>query len=146
MTSSDIGWSEYDVELHGSRWSRLQLTTVAEDHPENRQMIRCRLKPKASLAARIAFGAALGLELLVIGLARSWRPWSWLLLSTLPVTAWLLWLDQRTLQSVVTVFLDGLAKELNMVKVQQDWLDRIGSIPSNAGSGHSSAPESDRIR
>jgi hypothetical protein len=59
----------------------------------------------------------LGLELLVIGLARSWRPWSWLLLLTLPLAAWLLWLDRRRLQSVVTVFLDELAKEQNMVKV-----------------------------
>lgn len=115
--SADIGWSEYDVELQGSRWSRLQLTTVAEDHTQGRQMIRCRLKPKASLPARITLAAVLGLGLLVVGLARSWRPWSWLLLSTLPLAAWLLWLDRRRLQSVVTVFLDELAKELNMVKV-----------------------------
>jgi hypothetical protein len=95
----------------------VQLTTVAEDYPQDRQMIRCRLNAKASLAARLAVGAVLGLELLVIGLARSWRPWSWLLLLTLPLAAWLLWLDRRRLQSVVTVFLDELAKEQNMVKV-----------------------------
>jgi GT2 family glycosyltransferase len=128
--SSDIGWSEYDVEIHGSRWSRVQLTTVAEDYPQDRQMIRCRLNAKASLAARIAVGAVLGLELLVIGLARSWRPWSWLLLLTLPLAAWLLWLDRRRLQSVVTVFLDELAKEQNMVKVP----------------GHAQEPSADETR
>ena len=30
---SDVGWSEFDVEVYGSRWSHLQITTVAEDHP-----------------------------------------------------------------------------------------------------------------
>ena len=113
----DIGWSEYDIEVYGSRWSQVQLTTVAEDHPQNRQLIRCRLRTKWSLAARIAWGSALGIELLLIGLAGAWRPWSWLILLTMPFAAWWLWLDQRKLQSVVAVFLDELAKELNFVKV-----------------------------
>jgi hypothetical protein len=30
---SDIGWSEFDVEVFGNRWSNVQLITAAEDHP-----------------------------------------------------------------------------------------------------------------
>jgi GT2 family glycosyltransferase len=116
---SDIGWSEYDVEIYGTRWSHVQLTTVAEDHPQNRQMIRCRLRMTESLAARIAFWAALGVELLLIGLVSSWRPWSWWLLLTLPCIVWFLWFDQRKLKSVVTVFLDELAREQSMIKVSE---------------------------
>jgi GT2 family glycosyltransferase len=114
---SDVGWSDYDVEICGSRWSQLQLTTVAEDHPPDSQMICCRLRPRWSLAARVAFWGLLGLGLLVIGLMGAWRPWSWLVLLILPVAAWWLWLDQRKLQSVIAVLLDELAKELKLTRV-----------------------------
>ena len=40
----DIGWSDYDVEVYDTRWSKLQLTTVAEEHPLGKQLIRCRLR------------------------------------------------------------------------------------------------------
>ena len=29
---ADAGWSDFDVEIFGSRWSHLQLATVAEPH------------------------------------------------------------------------------------------------------------------
>jgi len=83
-TRSDIGWSEYDAEVHGSRWSLLQLTTITEDHPNDQQMIRCRLKAKWSLTAKIAFWFLAGADVLAIGSLPSWRPWSWFLLLTLP--------------------------------------------------------------
>jgi glycosyltransferase involved in cell wall biosynthesis len=116
---SDIGWSEYDLEIYGSRWSHLQLTTVAEDHPGNRQMIRCRLQTTWSLAAAILFWSGLSLELLGIGLAGSWRPWSWLLLLTMALAVWLLWRDQRNLRSMIVVFLDELARDHNLKKVTE---------------------------
>jgi hypothetical protein len=59
----------------------------------------------------------LGLELLVIGLVRAWRPWSWSLLATLPFAFWFLWFDQRNLRSVVTVLLDELAREMGLTKI-----------------------------
>jgi O-antigen biosynthesis protein len=111
----DIGWSEYDVEIYGSRWNYLQLTTVLEDHPNDRQMVRCRLHPLWSLTSRIAFSCLLGLELIIIGWL--WQPWAWLLLLTIPLCVWLLLRDQRKLQSIVTVFLDELAKEQGLIKV-----------------------------
>jgi len=63
---SDTGWSGYDVEVLGSRWAHLQLTTVAEEYPKGKKMIRCRLRAAWSLQARAVFWSALGLELLVI--------------------------------------------------------------------------------
>ncbi|HLP78913.1 MAG TPA: glycosyltransferase [Candidatus Paceibacterota bacterium] len=119
---ADAGWSEYDIEIYGSRWSHLQLTTVAEDHPGKRQLFRCRLRPVWSLTSRIAFSAMTGLELLIIGWF--WRPWWCLLLLTLPVFVWLVLRDQRNLQSIATVFLDELAKDKGMVKVQPE--DGVG--------------------
>ena len=115
---TDVGWSEFDVEIFGSRWSHLQLTTVAEDHPQNRQLIRCRLRSVASPAARMAFAALLGCEVLFIGVFASLRPWSWLILLSLPIFVWLLLRDQKKLQSIVAVFLDELAKERGLVKIR----------------------------
>jgi hypothetical protein len=98
----------------------LQLTAVTEDHSGTRQMVRCRLRAKWSLAARLAFWSGLGLELLVIGLAAAWRPWSWLLLLTLPLGLWLLAFDRRNLQSVITVLLDELAREWKLKKIHPE--------------------------
>jgi hypothetical protein len=115
---SDIGWSEFDVEIHGNRWSNLQLTTVAEDHPAGKQLIRCRLRAVWSLAAKVAFWSLLGLELLILGFAGRWWPGLLLPMLTLPLLGWFLHRQKRTVQSVATVFLDELAKERNLVKVK----------------------------
>ena len=117
---SDIGWSEFDVEIFGSRWSNLQLITVTEDHPARKQLIRCRLRAAWSLSAKVSFWLLLGLELLVLGSVGRWLPWLLLPLLTLPLLAWFLHRQKRTLQSVTMVFLDELAKERNLVKIQPD--------------------------
>jgi hypothetical protein len=113
---ADSGWSEYDVEIFGSRWNHLQLTTLTEDHPQNRQVVRCRLTPVSSLLSRIALWSLAGFQLLVIGWMTSWRPWSWLLLLTLPVFVWLWLRDQRNLQSITVVLLDELARQEGLAK------------------------------
>ena len=64
---SDIGWSDYDVEIYGSRWSTLQLTTVTTDFARGKQSIRCRLRARWSLQAKVAFWSLCGFELLVLG-------------------------------------------------------------------------------
>ncbi len=112
---TDIGWSDYDVEIYGSRWTHLQLTTVAEDHPNRRQLIRCRLHAAWSLTAWIAFFGLIGLDLLLIGWI--WGVWPWLLFLNLPLFIWLLHVDERNVQSIANVLLDELAKEQRLVKV-----------------------------
>jgi hypothetical protein len=104
------------VEIYGNRWSGLQLTTVAEDHPKGKQLLRCRLRTRWSLQAKVAFWALCGFELLVLGFVGAWLPWLWALLLTLPLFAWFLQREQRNLQALVTVFLDELAKDWKLVK------------------------------
>ncbi|HTI98297.1 MAG TPA: glycosyltransferase [Dongiaceae bacterium] len=110
----DAGWSDYDLEVYGGRWSRLQLTTVAETHPQNRQMIRCRLRARWSLQAQVAFWGLLALELLLIGLCGRWLT---VTLITLPAFAWFLAGQKRALQSLIQVRLDEIAQPLGMQKV-----------------------------
>jgi GT2 family glycosyltransferase len=115
---SDIGWSDYDVEVYDSRWSKLQLTTLAEEHPKDKQLVRCRLRARWALRARVAFWSLGGLSLLICGLVGPQLPWMWLLLLTLPLFAWFLRRQQRNLQSMIAVFLDELAKDWHLTKVQ----------------------------
>lgn len=117
---SDIGWSEFDVEIYGSRWANVQFITAAEDHPRGRQLIRCRLRARWSLQAKVAFWSLLGLEALVVGYFGGWLKWLALLLLTLPLFAYFLHRQKRNLQSLLVVFLDNLAKQLQLVKIPAD--------------------------
>jgi hypothetical protein len=116
---SDIGWSDFDIELYGTRWTNLQLTTVSEEHAGGKQVIGVRLRPKWSLPARVCFWTTATLEAVFLGLARGWLPWLWLALFILPLMAWFFWRDQRNLQSILVVFLDQLAKDRGLVKVDK---------------------------
>jgi hypothetical protein len=113
----DIGWSDYDVEVHDTRWTKLQLITVAEEHAGEKQLVRCRLRPRWALRARVAFWLLCGSELLLCGLLGPRLHWLWLLLLTLPAFVWFLRRQQRNLQSMIVVFLDDLAKEWHLTKV-----------------------------
>lgn len=114
---TDSGWNDYDLEVHGSRWTKLQLTTVSEYATDGHQVLRVRLRPALTLATRIVFCALLGAVVLTIGLAASERPWLWLMLLTLP--AFVAWLaqQQRDLQRLIAVFLDDLAEHLHLTKL-----------------------------
>jgi glycosyltransferase involved in cell wall biosynthesis len=113
----DLGWSAYDVEIYGSRWARLQLTTISEIMGANRQRIRCRLRTVWTLFARITFWALAGFELLVIGFLGPSRPANWALLATLLLA--MVWLigEQRKLRRLVAAFLDEAAAELGLTKL-----------------------------
>jgi glycosyltransferase involved in cell wall biosynthesis len=115
---TDSGWNNFDVEVYGSRWSRLQLTTVAEAHKDGKQLIRCRLRPSWTLLAQTVFGALLGLELLVIGFVGPTIHWLWLLLLTLPLFVWRQHKEKRDLQRIIAVFLGDVAKQLGLTKIE----------------------------
>jgi GT2 family glycosyltransferase len=114
---SDIGWCEYDTEVCGARWSSLQLTTVTEDHPAGKQLIRCRLRPRWSLQAKVAFWSLAGLELLMIGLLRQWSPWLFLILLSLPLCVACFRREQRTLQSTIIILLNEIAAEWKLTRI-----------------------------
>jgi hypothetical protein len=120
LAKSDIGWSDFDFEIYGGRWSQLQLATVAEDHAQGRHLIRCRLKLRWSLQAKATFWGLLGAELLILGLLGTRWPWLYLLLLSVPLFAWFLHRQGRKLQSTTVVFLDQLAKELNLMKLRPE--------------------------
>jgi hypothetical protein len=113
----DVGWSDYDVEVYDTRWTKLQLTTVAEEHAQGKQLLRCRLRPRWALRSRVSFWTLCGLALLVCGVVGRPLHWVWLLLLALPLFVWFIRRQQRNLQSMMVVFLDDLAKEWGLTKV-----------------------------
>jgi len=114
----DAGWSHYDVEIYGSRWSRLQLVTVAEQMPDDSKLLRCRLRAGWSLPAKIVFWSLLGTELLVIGLAVSIWSWLWMLPLTMPIFGLFLEQEKRTLRLLIASLSQDVAKELGLKKVE----------------------------
>jgi len=97
------------------------LITVAEEHPGGKQMLCCRLRARWSLQARVAFWTVCGVELLALGLLGSSMKWLWFILLSLPLFAWFFQREKRSLQSVIVVFLDDMAKEWKLVKAE--WHD-----------------------
>jgi GT2 family glycosyltransferase len=137
---ADIGWSEFDVEIHGNLWSNLQLTTVVVPHARDQYLLCCRLRAGWSLTAKVALGVLLAIELLLLGLlGRDW-PWLWLVLLSLPLAAWFFWRQKRRLQSILAIFLDELAEELGLVKLRPE-----AASPTPAPTGTTSAFARHRI-
>lgn len=116
----DTGWNEFDVEIYGTHWSRLQLTTVAEWVGKGHQLFHCRLNAGWSLLAKVLFWSACGLELLLIGLVASTLPWLWMLMLTLPLLGLYFESEKRTLQRLIVAFLDEVAVKHELARVPFD--------------------------
>ena len=113
----DAGWAEHDVEIYGSRWSQLQLTTVTEYVEKGHQLFHCRLTAGWTLLARVLFWSACGMELLLIGLVAEASPWLWMLLLTLPLLGLYFENEKRILQRLIVAFLDELAVKHELTRV-----------------------------
>ncbi len=129
-SKTDSGWSEHDIEVFGSRWSQLQVTTVTEDYGEGKRLFRCRLNCQWSLPGKVAFWACLGFELLIIGVIAREQPWLWMLLLTMPIFGWFLEQEKRDLQRLIAAFLDDVAKQRGLGKLKYDAAnDKFGPSP-----------------
>lgn len=109
---TDTGWNPWDLEVYGSRWAKLQLTTAAEYEPEGAAWIRCRLRAARPLPARLALWGLSALAVVLVGLNEQggWLEWLWLLL---PVGgAFFLRRESRRLRAEVAVFVRRVVENL----------------------------------
>jgi hypothetical protein len=111
----DSGWNEFDLEVYGNRWSKLEVTTVTEHSDAGRQLVRCRFRDRWTLPARLAFFATLGATVFCAGALQEWSRWFWLLLALPALLAWAFRKSQRHLRRVFAVFLNDAAKDLGLV-------------------------------
>jgi hypothetical protein len=115
------------VEIHGSRWCELQLTSVAESHSRGKQLFRCRLHTQWSLLAKVTFWSALGFTLLLARLLPFWISNLWYCLGIgagiLALVAFALTsffrAEQRALKRLIVLLVDGVAKNLNLIKLDE---------------------------
>jgi hypothetical protein len=105
----DAGWGSFDVEVYGSRWSKLQLTTVTEHDREGGVWVRCRLKTRWTLPARLGLGLAIGLAVLAAAALREHGAAVWWFNLFPAGLAVAFERDQRVLRRVFAVFLDAVA-------------------------------------
>lgn len=119
QNKTDNGWSEFDVEIYGSRWCHLRLITATEHHQGGKQMVRCRMNTGWSLLGRMTFWAAFGLVLMIsttVGMVFPWLNLIWIV----PVwLGWLLQTQQRDFRRILTVLLDEVAAKFHLTKVER---------------------------
>ena len=119
QNKADNGWSEFDVEIYGSRWCRLRLITATEHHQGGKQLVCCRMTTGWSLLGRMTFWAAFGLVLMIsttAGMLFEWLHCAWLLPLWL---GWLLQTQQRDFRRILTVLLDEVATQFSLTKVDK---------------------------
>jgi len=112
----DNGWSGYDLDIVGSPLSRLRLVTVSEELGRGERILRCRLRARWSLQARVLWGGTLGLALISIGLLASVQPWIWMLLLIQPCLSGYFDQQQHRLQRAITEVVDEVAVEEGFVR------------------------------
>ena len=136
QTQADEGWTDHDLELAGSRWCRLRLTTVSEWHKGGRVMLRCRVNTVWSSLAKMAlYFVLLGVIVLEgLPIPAIWKA----ILPIFMLPGIMLWVRQREkkLRRIFSVILDQVA-------AKEGWLP-TGTQPkapvNNAASTTPAAP------
>jgi hypothetical protein len=126
-SQTDTGWSDYDLEVLGSRWARLRITTVSEDYPKGARMIRCRLRAVWTLQTKSVLAFVVGVQMLAYGALGRWLPLLILAALSIPVCIWLVNREKRKQQSLMIVLLDEIAKKWGLVRVpfEQDKKSKV---------------------
>ncbi len=136
----DTGWGTHDFEAYGTRWLNLEVVTVSESHRRGDQTIRFRLQPRWSLQARLAFWTLLGSALLTTGFLGVAHVWPCFLLALPAGLAFAFRRQQRAVQAAMQVFLDRLAEERGLAKIE----DQAPNTGGPAKAGDSSRAPSRR--
>lgn len=113
----DNGWNAYDVQVYGTAWSHLRISTASEYFPQGRQVLNVRLLPGWTLLAKVLFSGLLAVEVVLMGIVGEGKAWPAFTLLSLPLLAWFLARDQRNLQRHMAVFIEELAKDLHLPRL-----------------------------
>jgi len=113
----DTGYSEHDLEIMGSNWARLRLTTVSEDVADGR-VFRCRLEPCWTFRAASAFWLWFAVIASMVGTLAHFEPWLWMLPVTIPVLHFFFETQKRRVHQSVAMRLDQIAGELGLIRIE----------------------------
>jgi glycosyltransferase involved in cell wall biosynthesis len=113
----DSGWDEYDVTIYGDRFSKAVLITVAEDHNDNKRLVRARLTGHWTLLGKVFFGITVVTTVLAYGLSQH-SNWTAPALLLIPLVACYLHLRTRRTVRLAIALLDICGKELGFVNMR----------------------------
>lgn len=114
----DAGWSDFDLEIFGSRWASIAIATVAEVNHDGSQTLRVRLRRRWTLTAQVMFWGALAAVLLVAGIFDvNWRG-AWIPVATQLALAGFLRREGRKLQCRLAVLLDRVGRDWKLVELR----------------------------
>ena len=116
---ADAGWGEWDLEVYGSRWSKLRLVTVSEQTDESQQRLRCRLATCWTLPAKLGFWVLTGAGLVMTAALGGQGVWALLPLAVPAGLAWRFARDQRNVRRVLAVVLEEVAESLGIRRLRQ---------------------------
>jgi len=112
---TDAGWSDYDLEIPATFWTRVRLTTVSEELEKGSLALRCRVHSYWSLAAKVMVAVAgIGTYLLITNFAEA-VPWVWLSLLSLPLVCWVADDQRSNYESALADLVATAAKRLSLV-------------------------------
>ncbi len=114
----DSGWSPFDVEIYGSKWAEVQLTTASEAHKGSKQLIRCRLETCTSLLGKLSLFTLVIICVLGVSLSEEHMKWFAGSLAAIFLGALLLRTEQRKLQRIIALILDEHASARSMVTIE----------------------------
>lgn len=114
----DQGWGSGDLEVFGSRWASLSITTVAEANRDRSQTLRCRLRPQWTLMARLVFWGTLAVIALLFGLFHvNWRG-LWIPVVVQGALAWFLQRQGRAQQCRFGALLEDVARSTKLTPTE----------------------------
>ena len=85
---NDTGWTNYDLEMVPTAWTRLRLTTVSEELEMGKKHFRCRIATRWSLPAKLLFAFLVIGAALLISLFAQQCPWIWYALLPPSLAVW----------------------------------------------------------
>jgi hypothetical protein len=113
----DTGYSDYDLEIVGSNWARLRVTTVSEELEQGRHVFRCRIKSNWTFRSEALFWLCVAAIMSLVGVLARVEPWLWMLPTILPVLQLFFDAQKRRLQQSITSLLDQIVTEQGLTRV-----------------------------
>jgi len=114
---TDTGWTSHDIEIPAHLWTHLRLTTVSEELAQGKMNFRCRVESFWTLPAKAAALMTVAAVLTLIVLFAKEFPWTWLLLTALPFTWWMLDDERLAQERELAALIDATAKDQSLVRL-----------------------------
>jgi glycosyltransferase involved in cell wall biosynthesis len=116
QATTDSGWDEFDVTIHGDRFTKVVVHTVSENHGGNQRLLRARLCARWTLPGKMLLWAVVAFVALFVLVAghELWSLPAWLLV--VATVGYLHLRTQRTLRLGIALC-DLAAQEMRLIKV-----------------------------